>query len=815
MRRLRHSKVRGGSVITPEPESLAGRTLGHYRVLERIGAGGMGIVYRAHDERLDRDVALKVLPLGSLADDEARRRFKNEALALSKLNHPNIATIHDFDTQAGVDILVMEFIPGRSLDRLITDGGLSEEEVRGLGAQLADGLVALHRHGLVHRDLKPGNLRLTDEGRLKILDFGLARLLQPVSTQATATSTGVAEIAGTLPYMAPEQIRGEAVDARTDVYAAGAVLYELATGRALFPGVRGAELIAAILTQTPTRPGSINPQLSESLEHTILRAVAKDRGARLPSAADLRGALEQGAQFTGTRQFSRLGRAAAAAVVVAILAGAAWVIPLLRSNEATPARRVAVAVLPFHALSVSQPIRFLGVGIPDAIISRLAGVQQLVPRPTSAILKYENESVDPKDAGRALVSDYVVTGILQEANDRLRVSVQLVRVQDGAPVWGDHYDLARSDLLTLQDRIAQSVAEALKVQMTAAERERLFRRYTENVVAYERYLQGRAQLSRYTSESVRAAVTLFEEALKLDEDYAPARAGVALGSAVMRLRFAPESENRAWTERAEREARAALRLNPQLAEAHEALAAVYRAIEFEWERTLEESRLALALNPNLDQPHFYRAAAFYHLGLFDLVEAEVRAGLEMNQANQVEAHRTRGVTAIYAGRFREALPLLEDVQRLSGGTAFNWLLGQAYYYTGNETRAEEMLTLQGNTTSDRRAKAVLASVLAARGAKSEARALIKSIQDVGLTDHHIDYSLGAAHAQLGDLAGAKRLLANAARTGLPCYPWYERDPLLEPLRGDPEFQQFLSGLRDTWKVLAARYAAASTPPDRN
>jgi TolB-like protein/predicted Ser/Thr protein kinase len=502
----------------------------------------MGIVYRAHVERLDRDVALKVLPLGSLADDDARRRFKNEALALSRLNHPNIATIHDFDTQAGVDVLVMEFIPGKSLDQLITEGGLSEEEVRGLGAQLADGLVALHHHGMVHRDLKPGNLRLTVDGRLKILDFGLARLLQPVTTQMTATGTAGTEFAGTLPYMAPEQIRGEAVDARTDVYAAGAVLYELATGRPLFPGARGAELVAAILSQTPTRPRSINPHLSESLEHTILRALAKDRGTRLPSAADLRGALEQVKAATRTRQVSRLGRAAAAAVIVAVFAGAAWFIPLFRSSDAPPSGRVAVAVLPFHALSVSQPIRFLGVGIPDAIISRLAGVQQLVPRPTNAILKYENASVYPQEAGRALVSDYVVTGILQEANDRLRVSVQLVRVQDGAPVWGDHYDVARSDLLTLQDHIAQSVAEALKVQMTAAERDRLFRRYTENVVAYEWYLQGRAQLSRYTPESVRAAVTMFEEALKLDGDYAPAHAGVALGSAVMRLRFASESE---------------------------------------------------------------------------------------------------------------------------------------------------------------------------------------------------------------------------------------------------------------------------------
>ncbi len=773
----------------------------------------MGVVYRAHDERLDRDVALKVLPTGSLADEDSRRRFKNEALALSKLNDPHIATVHDFDTHEGVDFLVMEFIPGKSLDQVIPEGGLGEDEVRRLGVQLADGLVALHNRGMVHRDLKPSNLRLTADGRLKILDFGLARLLQPVTSDLTAMSTGVTEVAGTLPYMAPEQIRGETVDARTDVYAAGAVLYELATGRPLFPGARSAELVAVILSQTPATPRSVNPRLSESLDHTIVRALAKDRSARLPSAADLRGALQQVDAPVRARHLGRLGRVAAVVAAIVVLAGVASFIPRFRSSEAPPTGRIAIAVLPFRALAVSQPLRFLGVGIPDAIITRLAGVQQLVPRPTSAILRYENESVDPKEAGRALLSDYVLTGILQEAGDRLGVSVQLVRTRDGVPVWGDRYDVARSDLLTLQDQIAQSVAEALKVQVTAVERERLFRRYTENAAAYERYLQGRVQFSRYTPESVLAAIGSFEESLRLDPRYAPARAGVALASATMRLRFAPGSENQVWTERAEREARAALQLDPQLAEAHEALAAVYRAVEFEWERTLEESRLALALNPNLDQPHLYRAAAFYHLGLLDLVEPELQAAVDvnpaMNVASHVESQRTRGVGALYAGRFQEARRLFEDVQRLSASTTFNVLRGQAHYYTGDATQAEKILTPGGNTIGDWRAQAFLASVLAARHANAEARALIKMIRDDGFIDHHIAYSLGAAYAQLGDFVEARRWLADAARTGLPCYSWYTRDPLLDPLRSDPEFQRFLSGLKDAMRILATRYSAAA------
>ncbi len=795
--------------------------LGRYRILERLGAGGMGVVYRARDERLDRDVALKVLPPGRLSDEDARRRFRKEALALSRINHPQIATIHDFDTDQGVDFLVMEYIPGKGLDQVIAEGNLSDDAVRELGTQLADGLAALHQHGMVHRDLKPGNLRLTPDGRLKILDFGLARLLQPVTSRVTETFDSAAEFAGTLPYMAPEQIKGEAIDGRTDIYAAGAVLYELATGRPLFPGAGRAELVGAILGRTPATPKSINPNLSDSLERTIVRALAKDPTSRPATALELRGALAQRADVPLTDQarepqprerLTAVGLVGAVIALVALGVIGAVVIKRMGSAPAPIVGKTAVAVLPFHALSVSPPIRFLGVGIPDAIITRLAGVEQLALRPTNAILKYENAPVDPKEAGRQLKSAYVLTGILQEAGERLRVSVQLVRVDDGSPVWGEHYDVARSDLLSLQDQIARSVADALKVQMTAAERQRLFRRYTQNAAAYEKYLEGRSQLSRYTSDSVRAAIASFEEALKVDPEYSPARAGVALASATMRLRFAPASEAPMWSERAEREAQAALTLDPQLAEAHEALSGVYRAVEFKWEETLEQGRLALSLNPNLDQPHLYRAAAFYHLGLLDLVEAELKAAADVNPGNQqlvIESERTRGITSLFGGRYQDALRSFEDVQRMSGGTTYNWLRGQAFYYTGDPAHAEEILALGGTTASDRRSQAVLASVKAARKASDEAKALAQAIVNGGFIDHHIAYSLGAMHAQLGELAEARRWLEQAATTGLPCYPWFTRDPLLDPLRRDPQFVQLLTGLEDSWRKRLVRYTSGT------
>jgi TolB-like protein len=791
---------------------MIGRTLTHYRILEKIGEGGMGIVYRAHDERLDRDVALKVLPAGALAEEAVRKRFRKEALALSLLNHPNISTVHDFDSDGGVDFLVMELIPGVTLTERIAAGPLPEKEIEELGSQLAQGLAAAHDQGVLHRDMKPGNLRITPDGRLKILDFGLAKVIGPVSDSAlTETFQDSPVLAGTIPYMAPEQLRGEPFDPRSDIYGAGVVLYEMTAGRRPFLQSSMPPLIDAILHLEPEPPGKIRPGVTAGLEALILKAMDKDAARRHQSAAELRSELERFRALPPVREPSRraarLGwKLALTAIFVLLLAAAGYLLrERIRPSKEPAAERITLAVLPLHTLSVPQEIRFLGVGIADSIITRLANVRQMLPRPTSAILRYENQNVDPQEVGRNLSSQYVLTGMVQQAGERLRVSVQLVRGKDGAPIWGNHYDVGRADLLNLQDSIAEQIAKALQIQMSASERARFYRRYTNNQEAYQLYLQGRSHLARSTREAtVLAAVEAFEGALRLDPEFPLARAGVAQASAVMRLRFAPESEVKGWAQRAEREARRAVDADPHLGEAHEALAAVYRATEFDWERAIEESRRALDLNPSLIEPHYYRAAAFYHLGLMDLVEGEVRAALEIDP-NGVDAPRTRGITALWSGRFEEAEPQLEEARRLMKNSTFDWVLAQAYYYHGKHARAEELLVgIQGQAVSDRRAQAVLSSFLAARVEKAPAETLLRNVVS-GYMDHHVAYSVGATHAQLGNPSEARRWLAQAFETGLACYPWYQRDPLLEPLRRDPEFQRFLEGFRKSWESAKIRF----------
>jgi len=371
------------------PNRLVGQILGHYRILEQIGAGGMGVVYRAHDDRLDRDIALKVLPSGALADEAARKRFRKEALALSRLNHPNIAMVFDFDTQDGIDFLVTEYIPGTTLDASVGPGFLPEKQVVRLGLQLAEGLTAAHEQGVVHRDLKPSNLRIMPDGRLKILDFGIAKLLPTGDREATETLTEATGVTGTLPYMAPEQLRGEQPDSRTDIYAAGAVLYEMATGRRPFEQRLSTVLADDIIHKPPVSPGQINAKLSPKLDDIILKCLEKEPENRYQSAKELAVDMRRLA-FSSTTQVSarptearpRLWRTLAVAGIAGLCGLALlfalnvgrWRERLLGARG--PAIR-SIAVLPLENLSRDPEQEYFADGMTDALITDLSKIGSL------------------------------------------------------------------------------------------------------------------------------------------------------------------------------------------------------------------------------------------------------------------------------------------------------------------------------------------------------------------------------------------------------------------------------------------------------
>jgi eukaryotic-like serine/threonine-protein kinase len=464
---------------------------------------------------------------------------------------------------------------------------------------------------------------------------------------------------------------------------------------------------------------------------------------------------------------------------------------------------ISLAVLPLSSIAGDSE-ELLAIGIADSIITRLSNIRQFRVRPTSAVAPYAGQTIDAQAIGRTLESQYVLVGTLRATANRIRVSVQLVRTNDGSPVWGDQYDVARQDLLSIEDAVAGEIASALRIQMSYAERERLYRRYTHNVAAYERFVRGRARLHSVTEQGARQAIAEFEAARDIDPTYALAYAGLATAAAQMRVRFASP---RAWDARARQEANRALDLDPDLAEAHEALAAVHRFQEFDWDAVIHESRRAIDLNPSLDSPHLYIATAYFHIGLLGEAESEVRAARELNPQNRALSE-IRGAIDVWAGRYVDAVGRLSTVRDLTDSLVVRYLLGLALYYQGEQQRAEAWLEsmiddegpLPGN------ARASLAAFRAARGAVAEARALADRVTSEPDINHHAAYGLGATYAQLRDPATAVRWLARAAATGFACYPWYERDPLLDPIRTDARFADFMRDLHGSWADARARYS---------
>ncbi|MGH9580869.1 MAG: protein kinase domain-containing protein [Terriglobales bacterium] len=496
---------------------MVGQTLGHYRILEQIGAGGMGVVYRAHDERLERDVALKVLPPGTLVDEATRKRFRKEALTLSKMNHPNIETVFDFNTQDGVDFLVMELIPGITLDQKVVAGALAEKDVLRFGQQLAEGLAAAHEQAIIHRDLKPGNLRVTPDGRLKILDFGLAKLVQPVSDVALTNSlTETQSVTGTLPYMAPEQLRGEAADARSDIWAAGAVLYELATGRRPFDAKLSTALAGDIQHTPPPSLRQLKPALSPKLEDIILKCLEKDPENRYQSARDVGVDLRR----LGTAAIPSavgpvvpvwpLWRRAlpvaviALAVVVAVVAG--LVGGRLRERllgKATPPRIESLAVLPLENMSGDPGQEYFADGMTEALIAELSKIRALKVISRTSVMQYKGARKPLPEIARELNVDAVIEGSVVRDGDRVRITAQLIYAPADQHLWVESYERDLKDVLALQDEVARSIASEIKVKLTPEEQAHLTSARSVNPEAYELYLKGRHHWNKRTEEELK------------------------------------------------------------------------------------------------------------------------------------------------------------------------------------------------------------------------------------------------------------------------------------------------------------------------
>ena len=561
---------------------MIGKTLSHYRVVEKIGAGGMGEVYRARDKRLERDVALKVLPTGTLSDEAARKRFRKEALALSKLNHPNIATVHDFDTQDGVDFLVMELVEGVTLSDKLAVGPLGEKEITRLGGQVAEALEEAHEQGVVHRDLKPGNVMVTAKGQVKVLDFGLAKLVRPEVASATATTESFTETqaaAGTLPYMAPEQLRGEQVDARSDIYAAGAVLYEMATGQRPFPETQGPRLIDAILNRAPQPPSGLNRRVSPVLENIILKALEKEPENRYQSVKELAVDLRRLAAGAG------------------IDAGRVSTDSKPRRKRRTRRRRIqSLAVLPLVNLSRDPDQEYFADGMTETLIANLAKLRALKIISRTSAMRYKGTDKSLPEIAEELNVDGVVEGSVLRVGQRVRITAQLIHAATDSHLWAESYERDLQDVLLLQSEVARAIAREIQVAVTPEETRRLASARRVNPEAYEAYLKGRFHEYRTSPEDSERALDYFNLALEKDPDYALAYTGIGdVWGAAGGFGLVPPRES---VSKGKPAALKAVELDDTLAEGHEILGRYRFFYEWDWAAGERQFQRAIALSPN-------------------------------------------------------------------------------------------------------------------------------------------------------------------------------------------------------------------------
>ena len=782
-------------------------TISHFRVIEKLGAGGMGVVYKAVDLRLDRPVALKFLPDNMLQDSQALERFRREARAASALNHPGICTIYDIGEQHGRGFIAMEFIDGETLRSHIHEKPLALQEILKLGIQIAEALDAAHAEGIIHRDIKPANIFVTKRGQAKVLDFGLAKLVpKGVATvganlrgEAPDSSSIVGIISGTPSYMSPEQVRGDNLDQRTDIFSLGLLLYEMATGGQAFSGGTGGMIIEAVLTRSPVPARNVNPDIPPRLEEIINKALHKNRDQRYQHAADIRTDLQRLERDTNAATDSgwRVAEEGAESVPLSItshLRSTGKQTPR-NSTAQTGARRPervskvidSLAVLPFENASRDPEHEYLSDGIAGSLINILATVPKLRVMAQSTVFRYKGRPFDPQAVGHELNVRAVLTGRIMQSGGSLRIGTELVDVATGSQLWGAQYDRKPGDIFAIQDEISNEISGKLRLKLTRAEKKRLTKHQTDDAEAYRLYLKGRHHWNRWTEDGFYKAIEYFQQAVEKDPSYALAYTGLADSYVLLGWNsYLPPKEAFPQGKMA---AMRALRLDPDLGEAHTPLAAVLWLHDWQWQEAQTEFERSLALNPaHPTTSHWY---AEYLMTMGRQVEAIARI------KNTQELDPLSLIISVAIGRdfymarqYDEALEQLRRTVELDPNYPVTyWVLGLLLRQMGRYELAiaegEKGVKLSGGSPM---MNAALAQTLATAGKREKAIQILNELTNLTKQKYVAPYFFAGIHIGLGEDDRAIEYLEKSCEEHSHWLIYLHIDPSMDGLRSNPRFQ---------------------------